>query len=428
MNTPAISKKKKTPIWAIIALVILISSALFSFIGSLIMLLSSAISIAMPSPLIGNANIFTTLSITTMLAVFGICSIPGIVFLIQKLSPKFQQKPQDEQDPFDDLPFSRMTLPNIILAVTIVLLTITYLVSTQWEAARWILPFLQVPAVLVPVYWLVQFATRKVYPRSPKRHWIAFGLDLTIQPLLAVSAEVLLFIVMMIPVIIYLAANPDIAEQAFFTLQEFGSMTMSAEEMERTIATWLQNPFAILFIQTFVAVLVPLIEELVKPILIFRWIKRPLTPLDGFWLGLIGGASFSIYETFGNIANMVLVEDWYILLITRLGTSLLHMGTTALMGWALMKTFNDKKWFRFIWAYASVVLMHGAWNFFAILQGLASLPMDTPPNIFALAPISIPMMVLVGTISTVVILFGARIIQKDQPIAPLKSAKKSELA
>jgi hypothetical protein len=201
MNTTAASTKKKTSFWVISALVILIGSALFSFVGSLIMLLSSVVSIAIPSPLIGNANLFSTLSITTMLAVFGISGIPGIVFLIQKLSPKFQPKTQEEQDPFNDLPFSRMMLPNIILAVTIVLLTITYLVSTRWEAVRWILPFLQVPAVIVPVYWLVQFATRKVYPRPSKRHWIVFGLDLTVQPLLAVGAEVLLFIVMMIPVL-----------------------------------------------------------------------------------------------------------------------------------------------------------------------------------------------------------------------------------
>jgi hypothetical protein len=104
------------------------------------------------------------------------------------------------------------------------------------------------------------------------------------------------------------------------------------------------------------------------------------------------------------------------------------MGTTALMGWALMKTFSDKKWFRTVWIYAAVVLLHGVWNFFAILQGLSSLPMDNPPFIFILTPIAIPMMILVGIICAAVILLGAGFIQKDQAAAQFASAEKSEFA
>jgi hypothetical protein len=428
MTDPAPATRKKVPILTIIALVILILGALFSFGGSLIMLFSSLVNIAFQSPLLGESNIFSTLSATTMLAVFGLCTVPGIVFLSQKLSPAYQPKPHDEEDPFAEMPFSRMMLPNIALALTVLLLVMTYLLSTRWEAARWVLPFLQVPAVLVPTFWLVQFATRKIYPRPAKRHWIAFGLDLTLQPLLALTAELALMMVLIIPVVFYLALNPEIAQQAIFALQGLEDNIITMDQMEIEIAQWIQYPFVIILIQVFVSVLVPLVEELIKPFLLFRWFKRPLTPMDGFWLGLIGGASFAIYETFGNIANMFLLEDWYFLLLARVGTSLLHLGTTALMGWALMKTFADRKWLRLLGIYAASVLLHGLWNFFAIIQGFSQLPMENPPQIFILSPIAMPIMLLVGVICTGIILLGAALIQKNQPPSPQKLPETSETA
>ncbi len=428
MTDPAPTTRKKVPVLTIIALVILILGALFSFGGSLLMLFSSLVSIAFQSPFLGESNTFSTLSTTTMLAVFGLCTIPGIVFLSQKLSPMYQPKPVEQEDPFEEMPFSRMTLPNIALALTVLLLVVTYLVSTRWDAARWVLPFLQVPAVLVPTFWLVQFATRKLYPRPAKRHWIIFGLDLTLQPILALTIELALMMLLIIPVVFYLVLNPEIAQQAMLALQGLENNAMTMEQIEMEIAQWIQYPIVIILIQGFVSVLVPLVEELIKPFLLFRWIKRPLTPMDGFWLGLIGGASFAIYETFGNIANMFMLEDWYFLLLARVGTSLLHLGTTALMGWALMKTFADRKWLRLLGAYAASVLLHGLWNFFAIIQGLSELPMENPPGIFIISPIAMPIMVLIGMICTAIIILGPTLIRKNQTLSQTQYPEPSETA
>lgn len=380
------------------------------------MLVVSLLGIFSPFAASGTLNLFGTLSTTTMLAVFGVLTIPGIVFLIQKLSEKYQPKAVSSNDPFDDLPFTRMFGSNILLAGTVLVLLVTYLVSTRFEFTRWFLPFLQIPAVIVPVYWLLQFATRKIYPRPAQRHWIIFGLNLTIQPILAVTFEVIILIGLIALVLIGMAIlNPDMITTTMNAFEQIDELPMmSVEEMDQFISTWLQRPLVLFILQFFVSFLVPLLEEIIKPILVLRWWKRPLTPTDGFWLGLIGGAAFSIYETFGNIANMMMVNDWYFLLLARIGTSLLHMGTTALMGWALMATFKDRKWLRVLGIYSACVILHGGWNFFAIIQGLADFPMQSPPAMFDLAPIAVPIMFLVALICTWVILFGAGAIKRQQ--------------
>ena len=430
MNITGNQTSKQQSFLRIIALIILLISAVFSLGGSLLMLVISLLGIANPFASFQDLNVFGTLSTTTMFAVFGVLTIPGIVFLIQQLSPNHHPKPTEPEDPFNEMPFSRMLVPNIILAITVFLLLVTFLLSTRFAFARWILPFLQVPAVIVPVFWLLQFGTRKIYPRGVKRNWIVFGLNLTIQPMLAVTLEVILFIVLILFIFIGMAIlAPAIMQNTINALESISNLPVTTvEEMDTLLAEWLQKPMVLLFVQLFVSLLVPLLEELIKPILVLRWWKHPLAPVEGFWLGLIGGATFSIYETFGNIANMVIVEDWYYLLLARIGTSLLHMGTAAFMGWALMATFKDHKWLRILGVYTACVILHGGWNFFAIIDGFSELPMQSPPAMFILTPIALPTMILIALICTVIIVFGAGMIQKTKKLPTLRQPEKSEAA
>mgnify|MGYP001555422625 CR=1 FL=1 len=221
MNTNADKNSKRLTAWTIVALVILSLGALLSLGGSLLMLIISIFSLAFPVSFGTEINSFTSLSTTTMLAVFGCLSIPGIVFLAQKLSPNYKPKETEEQDPFNEMPFSRMLVPNVLLAGTVLLLGITYLLSTRFLFVRWFLPFLQIPAVVAPIFWIYQFATRRVYPRPAKRHWIALGLDLTLHPILAMVFELALLAAMMLPVILWLALNPELMEELMINLQEF---------------------------------------------------------------------------------------------------------------------------------------------------------------------------------------------------------------
>jgi len=50
-------------------------------------------------------------------------------------------------------------------------------------------------------------------------------------------------------------------------------------------------------------------------------------------------------------------------------------------GWALAKTWQDNHYIRVALTYCGVVLLHGLWNFFAVLMGLSSMPIPIRSNL-----------------------------------------------
>ncbi len=83
----------------------------------------------------------------------------------------------------------------------------------------------------------------------------------------------------------------------------------------------------------FFSVMIPMLEELVKPLAVWLFGNQISTPAQGFALGALCGASFALLETFGVSAQS---DDWTTLLLTRLGTDILHVTTAALMGAAIV--------------------------------------------------------------------------------------------
>jgi hypothetical protein len=71
-------------------------------------------------------------------------------------------------------------------------------------------------------------------------------------------------------------------------------------------------------------------------------------------------------------------DTWPALVVGRAGTDLLHMTTSALLGWGLASAWQDGKYGRFILVYLGAVAAHGLWNLVSlsssILPTLAPLP------------------------------------------------------
>jgi len=80
--------------------------------------------------------------------------------------------------------------------------------------------------------------------------------------------------------------------------------------------------------------LIPLLEELLKPLAIWILVWRKLTPVEGFVAGLICGSAFGLIESIGNLAS-ISGSDWIIVVLGRTGTGLLHTVATGLVGWGL---------------------------------------------------------------------------------------------
>jgi RsiW-degrading membrane proteinase PrsW (M82 family) len=124
-------------------------------------------------------------------------------------------------------------------------------------------------------------------------------------------------------------------------------------------------PVAVLF-----SIIIPLLEEFFKPLAVWLLANRLDSAGQGFALGALSGASFAIIETFNVSAQMV---EWGELLFTRIGTGLLHITTSALMGGAIYLAFRERRYLRLFATYLLVVLLHGLWNFGAVANSFSGL-------------------------------------------------------
>jgi len=85
---------------------------------------------------------------------------------------------------------------------------------------------------------------------------------------------------------------------------------------------------------------------------------------------MICGAAFALLESLGYLASP-LGGDWPVLLIGRVGTGILHTVTSGLVGWGLASAWSNRNYTRLALAYFLAVFIHGLWNTFGLLMGVA---------------------------------------------------------
>jgi RsiW-degrading membrane proteinase PrsW (M82 family) len=179
-----------------------------------------------------------------------------------------------------------------------------------------------------------------------------------------------------------MTVSPD----AFFNLERLITRLSygdpSLEALTRILEPLASDTVLALLFVGFFAVVVPLIEELVKPAAVMLLLRRPITVRDGFVLGAISGAGFGLLE---NLTQGASAEGWAPLVVARLGTTAVHMVTAGLTGAALVDAKETKRYGRLLAAYLTAVVIHGLWNAMAVLPLLAELS-DVYPQHLALTP------------------------------------------
>ena len=146
-----------------------------------------------------------------------------------------------------------------------------------------------------------------------------------------------------------------------------------------------------------VAVLIPLVEEAVKTIGVgFMANQRPSLPQAVLW-GLAAGAGFSIAEGLLNSAGAL--GAWLATVVLRLGTTLLHCLTGALVGVAWYQLFTQQRWARGLGFYLASVAIHGLWNGLAAVMAVLSVTVTGPGT-----DSSSQLVVALGTLTTLLLL------------------------
>lgn len=136
------------------------------------------------------------------------------------------------------------------------------------------------------------------------------------------------------------------------------------------LMAWATRPYVIAGALLIAAVVVPLIEELVKPIGVWAlWGRRP-APMAAYVGGALGGLGFALFEAFVNSIS-VGPDQWAGFVVGRLGTTVMHVWASALTGWGIGQLFVGQ-WLRAVLAYLGAALVHGLWNGSVIIASLSA--------------------------------------------------------
>ena len=238
-------------------------------------------------------------------------------------------------------------------------------------AETFVIPIIYPVVVGVPIAWLLLIAGRGLLLGGPQRRWGTVSPSLTGTLITVLVTEVLVLGVLILIFAFWLAANPD--QMAYF--QNFAAVVETVEaqdSMDVMLRQLFQYPGVVPGLITLAAVVIPMMEELIKPLALYFLLGRRLTPAQGFVGGLICGACFALTESIGSLSQVADSSSWIMLAIGRSGTALLHITCTGLVGWGVVSAFTERRWGRFFLAFLGAVALHGTWNAATIAQSVST--------------------------------------------------------
>jgi hypothetical protein len=299
---------------------------------------------------------------SAMVFTLGVCFLPSAGLALLRLLGKPAQS-------------HRFQVPAIA-GFTILIWPLLILAGSKLQegtSTRTILfPIIHILAVLIPIFWLVWLGARRLIGNSPQLNAGLLFSGLTISTGISMAAELGLILVLLVVLIIAVTANPVLMTALNRIVERFSTANMDLEALQRILSPYLSSPGVILAVLGFFSVLTPLIEEAVKPIGLWFFARKELTPAQGFVAGMISGAGFTVFESMFN-AGQSDPQAWLVVIITRVGTDALHILASGIVGWGLVNAWNGRHFGRLLGGYAVAVLLHGTWNGIAILFALSQL-------------------------------------------------------
>ena len=259
---------------------------------------------------------------------------------------------------------------NFLISFWLLIIAGGYFIIHEGSRSVYLAP-LTVVAVIIPIWWLIEFSRRGL-PRSTKlREWGTLTIGLTVSPIVILIIEVILVVIAAIVLINALGIQSGLSNQLSSILGDVNLKRSGISEIEQILNELMKQPYISTAIFLIVGLIAPLIEETFKPLAVWFLLNRPLEEHEGFSLGLISGGAFAILESAGMVIQMD-IQDWLIAIIFRTATGVLHIGLSGLVGYGLARSWHQKRFGRGILFTLSATLLHGAWNSLALLSDFSS--------------------------------------------------------
>ncbi len=196
-------------------------------------------------------------------------------------------------------------------------------------------------------------------------------MGLTLTPAITFVIEVVLLLMLGIFWLILIQTLPDLEQDIQYLVNVVNDPFADSEILTSWAGEFVARPEVTGTLFLYFSLLIPLVEELLKPLAVYFLLGRKLQPWEGFVLGATAGAGFALFE---NLTIGAGADTWTFVMISRLGTAAVHTLTTGLVGWGLASAWTEKKIGRLIGSFITAVVLHGVWNGLNILTALTDFP------------------------------------------------------
>lgn len=283
-----------------------------------------------------------------------------------------------------------------------------------------ILPVLTIPAVALPIGLIFGFGAHKLQLGPRWRVWGIFGLGMTVGPFILFVIEIFVLIIFLILFIIYLTMQPQLSNEIIALANQVDAMQNDPQALINLLMPYALKPGAIIAVLSFISIIVPFTEELIKPIGVWLFAGKLESPAQGFALGALSGAAYSLIETIGVSAQ---TAGWASLLIIRIGTTLLHVTSTALMGWGIALAWNQRQYLKLIAIYFFASALHGLWNASAIMYSYSLLAKELDPSssLSSLAPFTAAFSIILAISLLIILILGNKSLKQTNVNDPLEN-------
>ena len=288
----------------------------------------------------------------------------------------------------------------------------------QWEGL--FLPVLVVLVVALPVAIFVGIGSSGLPGGSLQRRSGIFTAGLAGSTLVVIFVELLAIAAILAAGVILILSRPEWASAVERLAQRIANSQITPENLSRILRPYLLQPWVIYLALAFYSGLAPLIEEALKPLPLWLLAKRGLSPAEGFVGGLVAGGAFALFESLGML-GVGGGSGWIGISIARVGTDLIHIVNTGLMGWALATAWKGRGLVRLALTYLAVVAVHGLWNALSLALGLLPQVSQGSPALQAIQNAHVPEAAL-GILSLIMLITLLRVNRLLRPQPPQTGA------
>jgi hypothetical protein len=244
-------------------------------------------------------------------------------------------------------------------------------ISNQLGVIWLLLPPIQLLLVAIPLIFLVEIGRRKLVPYKSGRDWGVFSFGVVITHPVVLAVEIVIMIFVGLVAFLWIISQPQIMNTINQMLEQLMNAQVDPSAIEQMLLPYLARPDVLFIILAVAAGLIPLAEETLKTLPLWLMLGQKFVPAEGFVVGLLAGATFALLESLSVLSTAV-GGAWAGSIVGRLGTGILHTTTGGLMGLGLSIAWNNKKYLQLGLIFLGAVTLHGVWNFFGLLMGLAA--------------------------------------------------------